>query len=69
MWTTFSDDQIDLNFANPDVLCEFVHVLFSYIAQGARFIRLDAIAFLWKELAPVASILNKLILWCGFCAH
>jgi sucrose phosphorylase len=59
VWTTFSDDQIDLNFANPDVLCEFVHVLFSYIAQGARFIRLDAIAFLWKELGTSSINLEQ----------
>lgn len=49
LWATFSEDQIDLNFANPDVLLEFIEILFYYIANGARFIRLDAIAFLWKE--------------------
>jgi sucrose phosphorylase len=59
VWTTFSDDQIDLNFANPDVLCEFVRVLFSYIAHGARFIRLDAIAFLWKELGSTSINLEQ----------
>ncbi len=50
VWTTFSDDQIDLDFANPAVLREFVETLFFYVAQGARLIRLDAIAFLWKRL-------------------
>ena len=50
VWTTFSDDQIDLDFANPAVLREFVEILFFYAAQGARLIRLDAIAFLWKRL-------------------
>ena len=59
VWTTFSDDQVDLNFANPDVLCEFVRVLFSYIAKGARFIRLDAIAFLWKELGTSSINLEQ----------
>ena len=59
VWTTFSDDQIDLNFANPDVLCEFVRVLSSYIAHGARFIRLDAIAFLWKELGSSSINLEQ----------
>ncbi|CAM3831225.1 sugar phosphorylase [Vreelandella rituensis] len=49
LWATFSDDQIDLNFANPDVLLEFVDILLFYLAQGARIIRLDAIAFLWKR--------------------
>jgi glycosidase len=50
VWTTFSTDQIDLNFANPQVLLEIVEVLLLYIAKGADFIRLDAIAYLWKEI-------------------
>ncbi len=50
VWTTFSADQVDLNFANPDVLLEIVDVLLEYIAHGARVIRLDAIAYLWKEI-------------------
>jgi glycosidase len=50
VWTTFSADQVDLNFANPDVLFEFLDILFWYIAHGARIIRLDAIAYLWKQM-------------------
>jgi sucrose phosphorylase len=50
VWNTFSDDQIDLDFSNPDVLAAFVDILFFYIRQGAGIIRLDAIAFLWKRL-------------------
>jgi sucrose phosphorylase len=50
VWTTFSADQIDLNYANPDVLLDIVDVLLSYAAHGAEFIRLDAIAYLWKEI-------------------
>jgi len=49
VWTTFSDDQIDLNFRNPQVLLEVLDVLLSYAAHGAEFLRLDAIAYLWKE--------------------
>ncbi len=49
VWTTFSADQVDLNFANPDVLFELLDILLLYIAMGARIIRLDAIAFLWKK--------------------
>lgn len=48
IWTTFSDDQIDLNFSNSAVLLDIVRVLLFYVQQGATFIRLDAIAFLWK---------------------
>ncbi len=50
LWTTFSPDQIDLNFAEPDVLIQMLDVLLFYVRQGARFVRLDAIAYLWKEL-------------------
>lgn len=50
LWTTFSTDQIDLNFANPAVLFEIIDLLLFYIRNGAQLIRLDAIAFLWKEL-------------------
>jgi glycosidase len=49
LWTTFSDDQIDLNFANPDVLFEFLDILLFYISNGCTVIRLDAIAYLWKQ--------------------
>lgn len=50
VWTTFSDDQIDLNFADPQVLLRIIDVLLRYVAEGAEIIRLDAIAYLWKEI-------------------
>jgi len=50
VWTTFSDDQVDLNYANPEVLLEIVDLLLFYAERGAAFIRLDAIAYLWKEI-------------------
>ncbi|GAB1469623.1 sugar phosphorylase [Chloroflexota bacterium] len=50
VWTTFSDDQIDINFKNPEVLLEILEVLLLYAERGADFIRLDAIAYLWKEI-------------------
>ncbi|MBR2513150.1 MAG: alpha-amylase [Halomonas sp.] len=50
LWATFSEDQIDLNFENPDVLLELVGILLFYLQQGVRIIRLDAVAFLWKRL-------------------
>ena len=49
VWTTFSADQVDLNYSNPQVLLEILDVLLFYASQGANFIRLDAIAYLWKE--------------------
>ena len=56
VWTTFSADQVDLNVANPDVLFELLDIMLGYIAHGARIIRLDAIAYLWKEIG--ASCVN-----------
>jgi sucrose phosphorylase len=50
VWTTFSADQVDLDVRNPDVLLALLDVLLFYVARGARFIRLDAIAYLWKEI-------------------
>ncbi|MBU0937158.1 MAG: sugar phosphorylase [Spirochaetes bacterium] len=49
IWTTFSADQIDLNFENPEVLATMLDIFLGYISRGARIIRLDAIAYLWKE--------------------
>ena len=50
VWTTFSDDQIDLDFTNPDVLLEFIDIFLFYLSKGISLIRLDAIAYLWKEI-------------------
>ncbi|WP_165491708.1 sugar phosphorylase [Egibacter rhizosphaerae] len=50
VWTTFSPDQVDLNYANPEVLLAVSEVLLFYVEHGARLLRLDAIAFLWKAL-------------------
>ncbi len=56
VWCTFSHDQVDLNFANPEVLLEFVRIVRHYLDQGVRIFRLDAVAFLWKE--PGTNCLN-----------
>jgi sucrose phosphorylase len=50
VWTTFSADQVDLNYANPDTLLDIIDVILFYIAKGADLIRLDAIAYLWKVI-------------------
>jgi sucrose phosphorylase len=49
LWTTFSRDQVDLNYAEPALLAEVIGILLEYVAHGARIIRLDAIAYLWKR--------------------
>jgi len=50
VWTTFSADQVDLNWQNPDLLFEFIDILFLYICRGVRILRLDAVAFIWKKI-------------------
>ena len=59
VWTTFSEDQVDLNFSNPIVLLEFLKILLFYVQQGARIVRLDAIAFLWKEMGTTCVHLEQ----------
>ena len=50
VWTTFSADQIDLNFSSPQLLLEILDILLLYVQHGARIVRLDAIGFLWKQI-------------------
>ncbi len=49
VWCTFSEDQVDLNFANPEVLIELIRIIQLYLDKGIHIFRLDAVAFLWKE--------------------
>ncbi|MFA7185336.1 MAG: alpha-amylase family glycosyl hydrolase [Victivallales bacterium] len=66
IWTTFSEDQVDLNFKSPELLLELIDILLLYLEKGARIIRLDAIAFCWKESGaaclhqPQAHLIVKL---------
>ena len=69
VWTTFGPDQIDVDWRNPYIFLEFLKLLVRYINNGSEWIRLDAIAFIWKEphttclhLDPVhliVKLLNK----------
>ncbi len=49
VWCTFSHDQVDFDFSNPEVLLEFVRIIRMYLDEGVKIFRLDAVAFLWKE--------------------
>lgn len=59
IWTTFSADQIDLNFANPQVLLAMVDVLIHYLQQGADYVRLDAVGYMWKTIGTSCIHLEK----------
>ncbi len=56
VWSTFSKDQIDLNYKNPEVLVRVIEILLLYARKGADIIRLDAITFLWAS--PGTSCAN-----------
>ena len=56
VWSTFSKDQIDLNYKNPEVLIRVIEILLLYVRKGADIIRLDAITFLW--VSPGTSCAN-----------
>jgi sucrose phosphorylase len=49
LWTTFSPDQVDLNFKNPEVLLRIIDIFLFYLSKGIEIIRLDAIGYVWKE--------------------
>lgn len=59
IWTTFSPDQVDLNFHTPEVLLAFASILLMYLRQGARLIRLDAVAYVWKSLGTACTSLPQ----------
>jgi sucrose phosphorylase len=59
VWTTFSHDQVDLNFHNPKVLEKIIEILLMYIRRGADIIRLDAVAYLWEELGTSCAHLDQ----------
>jgi sucrose phosphorylase len=54
VWCTFSHDQVDFDFRNPNVLLTFVKIIRDYLDQGATFFRLDAVAFLWKVVGTTS---------------
>ena len=54
VWTTFSADQVDFDLRHPSSLLRLLDILLFYVAQGASYIRLDAIGFLWKEVGTTS---------------
>jgi len=59
VWCTFSHDQVDFDFSNPEVLIEFLRILRFHIDRGVRTFRLDAVAFLWKEIGTSSIHLRQ----------
>jgi len=59
VWTTFSPDQVDLNFKNPQTLMSILDVLLMYIRRGADILRLDAVTYLWAEPGTACASLEQ----------
>lgn len=74
VWCTFSHDQVDFDFRNPEVLIEFIKIMRLHIDKGVRTIRLDAVAFVWKvigtnciHLDQTHAIVKLMRLLCDYC--
>jgi len=50
VWCTFGHDQVDFDFSNPQVLLEFIKIIRLYLDSGVTAFRLDAVAFIWKQI-------------------
>jgi sucrose phosphorylase len=59
IWTTFSPDQVDLNYKNPNVLLRVLDILLFYVRRGADIIRLDAVTYLWEELGTASAHMEQ----------
>lgn len=76
VWCTFSHDQIDLDFRNPEVLLEMLRIIRLHIDNGVRILRLDAVAFLWKEIGTTCihlpqthAVVQLMRLLCDFATE
>ncbi len=58
VWTTFSADQIDLNYKNARTLTSILDLLLFYVRMGVDIIRLDAATYLWWELGTSSAHLE-----------
>ncbi len=59
VWTTFGPDQVDLNWLNPKMTVEFLHLIITYLSNGIKWLRLDAVGFIWKESGTTCLHLPK----------
>ncbi len=59
VWTTFGPDQIDLNWHNPKMTLEFLNLITTYLSNGIKWLRLDAVGFIWKESGTTCLHLSK----------
>ena len=59
VWTTFNSFQWDLNYSNPEVFLAMCEEMLFIANLGVDVLRLDALAFVWKEKGTVCESLPK----------
>ncbi len=59
VWTTFNSFQWDLNYSNPAVFRAMLEEMFFIANTGVDVLRLDAVAFIWKEMGTSCENLPK----------
>lgn len=59
VWTTFNHFQWDLNYANPAVFTAMLEEMLFLANQGVEVLRLDAVAFVWKQLGTTCENLPQ----------
>jgi amylosucrase len=59
VWTTFREFQWDLNYSNPAVFNAMLGELLYLANQGIEVIRLDAVAFIWKQMGTTCENLPQ----------
>jgi glycosidase len=72
VWTTFHSYQWDLNYSNPEVFIAMAQEMLSLANAGVEVLRLDAVAFIWKELGSSCENLpqaHQLIQAFNACAR
>jgi glycosidase len=59
VWTTFNNFQWDLNYRNPAVFNAMLGEFLFLANQGAEILRLDAVAFIWKQMGTACENLPQ----------
>jgi amylosucrase len=59
VWTTFNSFQWDLNYSNPAVFTAMAGEMLAIANIGAEFLRMDAVAFVWKKLGTTCENLPE----------
>ena len=59
IWATFYHFQWDLNYANPEVFRAMAGEMLVLANQGVGIFRMDAVAFMWKQLGTACESLPQ----------